>query len=313
MTAPNTPPGGGALTASSPSDAGGQPSSVSPTNDNAPQPASDDAPSGLIGRVRSDPEFAEQKVREFQSRMDKAEHQLSSYGEKLGALKGMIDQGYTGDQIHQALQAYQTIAQDPKLVPVLKSYFETGRLQLPTDSGSGNGASSVEDDYKTPEERKIEALEAQIKNLQGEFYGTSSSFAEQQLERHIEKAASEFGIEGEPLEKAKESLRTKLRQWGQSDQGRASVKAISGEGGYRTARTLFLDEVGPDALMQAAEQRQLRGRNARARLATDGPSQIGTTGDQEPLPDFGKGRDAAKNALEFFLTHPEKNPYNARE
>lgn len=312
MTDPNTSPGAVGSPAPSPSDAGGQPSSVQPANGNPPQASPDDAPGGLIGKVRSDPDFAEKKIREFQSRMSKAEHQLSSTDEKLGALKGMIEQGYTGDQIHQALQAYQTIAQDPKLAPVLKSYFETGQLQIPSGNGSGSG-DSVDDDYKTPEERKIEALEAQIKTLQGEFHGTSSSFAEQQLERHIEKAASDFGVAGEPLEKAKESLRSKLRQASQTDQGRGYLQQLTGENGYRTVRTLFLDEIGPEALVQAAEQKTLRGRNARARLATDGPSQIGTTGDQEPLPDFGKGQDAAKNALEFFMNHPERNPYNVRE
>ena len=288
------------------------PDSQGGSGDQVPQ-GGDQGNSGrdLISRVRSDPDFAERTIRETQSRRDSAESKLQKLDSQLGGLKELIENGATGDQIRKAVEAYNAIATDPKLVPVLRSYYESGELRLPDDKG--NGDQTVDDDeYKTPEEKQIDALKAEIANLRGEIQGTSSSFAEQQMHKHIENAVNELNLSGDAVEKGKNALVQKFNEWNKTEEGRKAIKSIVGPNGSSTVQTLLIEAIGPKGILDAAEQRLLRDKGKRARLATDGPSQIGTSGDQEPLPDFGSGRDAALKALQFFKTHPERNPHNAR-
>jgi hypothetical protein len=272
--------------------AGGEPIGGSPGGG---QGAADSSrgPTDYIQQVRTNPDFAEREVRNLKSRHDTLEAEFKKQGERLGSLSSYLDQGVTGDQLANYVQDYAAIYQDPELAKMIQEHKERKA------NGSSTKTSS-DDDYLTPEEEKIGALETQLADLRTRLTRTESSFGVNHLRANLTGVADEIGLSPELHKRVMGEIEADIRVWGQNHaKGDAAamnaLTQLQGEKSQDFIRTMIMNKLKPDDLDEVARHRALRKDQNARRFETDGPPEVVTTG-QEPPPDFSKFATAADAA-----------------
>ena len=158
-----------------------------------------------------------------------------------------------------------------------------------------------EDEYKTPEEREIEALKAQLAKVQQDTQANTLASGRQVLDGHIEKVLGEYGFTPEDREKMSTSMKSQFDAWASmGEAGETAMKSLMSMTGEKTVRGIMLSAIDPEALRAAAANATSAKRSGLASLATDGPSGVASTG-MEPPPVF----KTAKEAADFARANPE--------
>lgn len=257
----------------------------------------------FLDRARREPDWAAEQIRQFQSDRDralaaqqaaeaKAKELTEWVGDDLPKLRG---QNITGDQIARYM-AYldRAVTTNPREKEALVRFLQTGEYQ-PTMPKSDEGDDD-DDAYLTEEQREIRELRQQLQEMRGQIGSVTSSNAQTALKNHLEKVAGELGLSGERFEKVRTGIGNVIESWGRDPQhGRAALQRLMTPQGEKTVRGLVLEQLGTEDLDALFAERLRRKGQGLASLATDGPSEIASQGD-EPMPEHKSALEALKMA-----------------
>jgi hypothetical protein len=198
---------------------------------------------------------------------------------------------YDAATLKAAVENYRALRNGADYGEMIQEFERTG--QLPTRKGS---ETKVEDDdeYKTPEERKMEAMEAELAELRANTNANTLASGRTVLQGHMETVFGEYGFTSEDTEKMRKAMTTQFDTWGSLGVvGENAMKSLTTPNGVATVRGIMLSSITPDALRAAASNADLRKRQGLSSLATDGPSGTASAG-TEPPADFASHYEAAK-------------------
>lgn len=262
-------------------------------------------PTDRLARIRTDPEFAVEQYRLEQGRATRAAQELKTLKENLGDLDTIIQQGVRGDVIHRAIQEYQVLTQDPRIAQALQTYRSSGKLEFGS-SAQGKEGDDVNEEYLSDSERMLlernKTLEERLQRLEGTLTEQATNLGVSSLSRHLDDVFTDLGLEGERAQQVREALTQQVNTWQSS--GEAGAMAIRDlqhpAKGKGTVELLVMRALGSKGLLETLREKDARTNGVRARLATDGPSGFGTTGD-EPPPEH----NSIVEAISAAKAHPE--------
>jgi len=275
------------LTATAPTDpegAAGAPASAEPTTTPSAPPEAD-----FLQRARENPQWAEEQIKQFQSRADRAEAENKKLVEQIGPVKDIIDQ-YQAPTVKAVVDNYIALRNNPEVGEMIQEFERTG--QLPARKGSDPNAD--DDEYKTPEEREFEALRAEIAALKQDTNANTLASGQEMLTKHMESVFREYNFAPEDVEQMRKTMITQIETWqSQGDAGINALKSLGSRNGYKTVKGIMLADVPPEAFQRAVANSALRKQQELSGLATDGPSGNLSTG-REPPPEFASALEAAR-------------------
>jgi len=244
----------------------------------------------FVRRAKENPDWAWEQVRASQSAKDRAEAENQKLVERLGSAKELIDT-YGGDPVAEVVDKYRILRNSQELGSAIISFEETG--ELPKFTGSDTKVTD-DDEYKSPEEQKIEALEAELNRVRGETRANTLASGQQVLQGHIESVFQEYGIVGEHAETMRKSLIDQFTEWGRlGDKGKEAIESVMGPNGKSTVQGIMLSKITPKVLQEAVNNAALRKSQGLADLSTDSPSGGASTGMEAP-PESMSAIDAAR-------------------
>lgn len=271
--------------------AGGDPASAAATPIPSAPPEAD-----FLRRARENPQWAEDQVRQFQSAADSAEAARQKLVEQYEPVKALIDQ-YGGTTVASAVENYRAIRNSAEIGEVIQEFERTGQLSARKESEP----KSDDDEYKTPEELEIKGLKAELAKVAADTNANTLASGRQVLEGHMEKVFTEYGFASEDVVKMRTGMKAQFETWSKlGSAGENALKSLMSVGGEATVRGIMLSTISPDALRAAASNTDLRKQQGLSRLATDGPSGIGSAGKEAPT-EFSSAFEAA----EFARANPE--------
>ncbi len=160
--------------------AGGDPASTEVTPASSAPPEAAD----FVRRAQADPQWASDQVRQFQSAADSAEAARSKLAEQYEPVKALIDQ-FGGTTVAAAVENYRAVRNSAEIGEVIQEFERTG--QLPVRKGSEPKVDN--DEYKTPEEQKIEALEVRLDRAEANTSANTLASGKTVLQGHMEKVS----------------------------------------------------------------------------------------------------------------------------
>jgi hypothetical protein len=246
--------------------------------------ASESGSANYEQRLFNGGQFAVDQNKAYQSTADKAlagkksaEDETTKLVESMGQSKELIEQ-FGGDIVAQAVRNYINLRSSDELGKTIQSFETTGQLS----KQRGNEQGADEDEYQTPEEIKIKALEARCDALSQGQSDRDVSVGRQQLKEHMATVFGELGL----TEADKDSMESKtvkqFETWGASDVGRSAIKSMEGPGGLDTVRGMMYTHLSPDALRAAASNVDLQRQQGLDALATDGRPATYSRGTEAP-------------------------------
>ena len=254
-----------------------------------------------VERIRTDPDFAWEQVQTHQRNATKAGEDLRGLQRRLGPLAETLERGVTGEVLVKVIEEYQALANDPTIAQALQGYRTTGQVSLPSTRAQETPVQ--EDDlYVTDTERalkeQLDTMNRRFDQLTQQLSQQSTNLGVQSLSRHLENVFTEYEIRNPELsQKVRDTITQQVRDW--SSAGEAGARAIAelqGAEGQKTVELLVLKALGKDGLFDVARERFSRESNARAELSTDGPSVLGTTGDEPGVKEHSRVIDAIQEA-----------------
>jgi hypothetical protein len=198
---------------------------------------------------------------------------------------------YDAATLKAAVENYRTLRNGADYGEAIQEFERTG--QLPTRKGSETKVEE-EDEYKTPEEREMESMRTELKELRANTNANTLASGRTVLQGHMETVFGEYGFTSEDTEKMRKAMTTQFDTWGTLGRaGEDAMKSLTTPNGVATVRGIMLSSITPDALRAAASNADLRKRQGLSSLATDGPSGTASAG-TEPPADFASHYEAAK-------------------
>jgi len=189
-----------------------------------------------------------------------------------------------------AFDNYVAIRNSQEIGDMIQEFERTGQLAAQRSASESNN----DDEYKTPEEREIEALRGELMKLKNETSQNTMASGRRTLQDHMEKVFGEYGFTKEDTEKMRAGMISQFESWQRmGEAGSTAMKALMSPNGEATVRGIMLSSISPEALRAAAANADLRKRQGLEGLATDGPSSTSSTG-KEPPPDFKTAIEAAQ-------------------
>jgi len=155
------------------------------------------------------------------------------------------------------------------------------------------------EEYKTPEEIKIEALERQLNSAEQRIGQAELGSGQQVLQQHLGEIRKELDIEPDVWARVEKKMAKQIVQWNSSAAGQQSIRGLGGQDGYTTVRALVYADLSPDEIAKGVNNAALRKSNQLGGLSTGGPSGSASMGN-EPPPVF----DTAKDAFDWAKAHP---------
>jgi hypothetical protein len=259
------------------------------------------AESDFKERARRDPDWAWEQVRGFQSTADKAQGAEGKYNElvtKIGERGMNLINQYGGDIVAQATENYATLRGDPTVGEVVQAFERTGKISL---RGGTEPNAETEDEYKTPEEKKIEALQAELAAVRQDVSAQTLTSGREAIQRNMENVFKDIPpLTPEDAQKVREHTASQFEAWGRmGPAGEQAIKSVMTPQGETTVRGIMLGAVTGDMLTRGLEYAASARRRGLGELDTEGRGGVASTG-REELPVF---KTAAEAAL-----HAEANP-----
>ena len=226
---------------------------------------------------------------QHQARGDRAE----AIVEKYEPVRELIEQN-TAKSVASAVKNYIAFRNSEAFGEDIRKFELTG--QLPTRTGSAPKVED-EDEYKTPEEQRMDAIEARLAEAESGTNANTLASGRQVLQGHMEKVFSVYGFTPEDVVTMKARMNSQFDAWGNAGPaGVSAMESISSPSGYSTVQGIMLSGLEPEVLLRAATNATSARRSGLSNLATDGPSGIASTG-TEPPPEFDNLRDAVAWAV----------------
>jgi hypothetical protein len=164
----------------------------------------------------------------------------------------------------------------------------------------GSESKVEEDEYKTPEERRMDAFEEKLAALGQNTNANTLASGRQVLQGHMETVFGEYNFLPEDAEKMRTAMTTQFDSWaGLGAAGESALKSVMSMTGENTVRGIMLSSITPEALRAAAVNTTSAKRSGLAGLATDGPSGSASTGMEAP-----SSFENAKAAADYARANP---------
>ena len=245
-----------------------------------------------LQRARNDPAWAETQVTQFQSKADRAEAERVKLVEQYEPVSALIEQ-FDAKTVAAAVENYRAVRNSEAFGEAIQEFERTG--QLPTRKGSEPKVDN-DDEYKTPDELRMDALEARLNQAESNTTANTLSSGRTVLQGHIEKVLSEYGFTPEDSAQMRTKMTQQFDAWGTSGPaGEAAMKSIMNASGEATVRGIMLSSVTSEQLRAAASNATSAKRRGLADLGTGGPSGIPSSGMEKP-PEFAEASAAVAAA-----------------
>lgn len=272
------------------------------TTDAAPvsvaEPQSADEPkngrASLIDRVKADPDFAANTVKELQrqiSQVQKRLKPLEQLEQVAKATYGDVAEG-VGNIVTLADRAYR-IEQNPQWKNAVDKIL-AGERVVPTEVAGS-------EEYLTPEERKIQALEAQLQEVRTQVSQQDTRMSQSELANRLSSFFnSDLGQALEPAEREEmvETLQSQFKQWSSTDSGRNVLRNLQPD----TIETVVVSQLHKSGKLASVYERIRNGKDQR-RLgaATESPSSL-PRGAATESREFRNAADALRHAAKEFMS-----------
>jgi hypothetical protein len=171
------------------------------------------------------------------------------------------------------------------------AFEQTGTL--PTKTAGNNSNADDDEEYKTPEEKRMDALELELKTLRTGQTAQMSASGRQQMQNHMVTIFGEYQFPPEIEEKFRERVVKQIDDWSIQPGGEAALKALGGQNGLKTVKSIMFQDATPEDFRAANDNADLRKQQGLGPLATDGLPRAASTG-KEPPPVFKDWREAAR-------------------
>lgn len=250
-----------------------------------------------VGRIRSDPDFAEREALAHQSRADSAEAKLKTLGEWTGDLEKFKAQ-YTGSELAQFVDQYAAALNEPVLREAIQTFHATGKVKI-SQQGS-NDTPADEDEYKSPEQIEIDTLKQKLATLEPRIAQQEAGVGQAVLKDHLVKIFGELELAPEVRDRVDKKLEGQLRTWAGSENGLETIRGLMTPNGHETVRALVYGSLTQKEIHEGVMNHALRTGNKLDALSTGGPSGEASSG-QEPPPEFA----SAFKAMEWARRNPE--------
>lgn len=257
----------------------------------APQTDSQQESSGqgggdLISRVRSDPDYAEDRVRFFQSQAGKAGERVKTLESRMGDLAPLIER-FGGDEIAVRANAAMALLAHPEYADAVRA--AASGQPIPSLKQTPQGGES-EDDYEDPLERQIREQREEIQNLKQQLGQTAQRFTARQMqgeiEGHFQRAFDGYDFTDEQKQAIFDGAAKTIATL--PEQHLSSLDARGWE-------LMLQSQLPASDLREAAIRHDARTREQRAGLSTDGRSQVNPAQTEQNL--TGSPREVAAQAL----------------
>jgi len=243
---------------------------------------------------------------------DPSAQELSAAKAELAKLRAQIGEGGLaafleragGDAVAVGVQNYLRVKADPRFAKAIEHLEQTGELPK-------GAADSVEpeDEYLTPEARKIQQLETQLAQIRSGQDELTASTGQAALEGHFRRFLGEHPLKPAEVEALRKEMRTTFGDWAKAgDMGRQALRSLQHPEAYDKVRRLLVGALPEPVLLDLGARKASLRKERRDELATDEPP---TRMGDEAIPEF-KGANAALRAFEWSEAHPEKNPHRFR-
>ncbi len=264
----------------------------------SPAPAPERSANDFEMRMRTDPDFAIGEVKKYQRKQAEFQQRMKP----LESLEGVAKAVGNGD-ISAGLQkiigladrAYR-IEQNPDWSRTVDDLMAGRR---PATREVGEPAAEA-DEYLTPEERKIRALETELGQIRGRLESHDSRSARREMQSHLESFfGSEIGqaLDGDERSELVEAIGKQFDAWGRSDQGRSVMSNLS----IDTIETIALKHLKDRGiLLTVSERLHSAKQNRLAGAATDSPS-LGSRAASPDHPAFKSAKEALEWAAQKYL------------
>jgi hypothetical protein len=261
------------------------PPAVEPQEDRAPEAqvpsesVSEGNPDVFTARVREDPDFAVEQVKN-------AQREVSRMKTKLGPVEQLVDAVGGPDVLEGALRRFNAILNNPAMARMIQEYEQTGNV--PTAGRVAAEASDDDaDDYEEPWDKSVRPVAQELQSLKGELSKLRGERGVEKVQGFFREFRDEFPLGGDEWQEFTTAMAKQARDWANSEQGLSVIDGMT----YQTFRSLGLAKLSKEQMKAAFDREAQQRSEAKAASATDGPSGIGTTGRESPA-EFQSAHDA---------------------
>jgi hypothetical protein len=259
----------------------------------APQtPASTPEPAKLSfdERIRTDPDFALQTVKNFQTKLNQANARLKPLEPLEGIARSTFgDVGAGVNQIIRLADTHYKIESNPTWKSAVDELISGKRA---------NGTPTNADEYLTPEEKKVQLLEAELRELKQHVVQNETRVSRAEVQKHLESVFdSPLGkaMTAEEREGAFDAIGQQLDAWSRDAAGQRTLATLTPQ----SIRLVVLNHLEQTGQLDAVyERKALAGKQRVTAAATDSPS-LSSRRTEEDTPALkSRGKGAAAVALE---------------
>lgn len=245
-------------------------------------------------RVRTDPEFALETIKNFQRKLNETQKRLKPLEQLEQVAKatyGDVAEG-VGNIVTLADRAYR-IEQNPQWKNAVDKIL-AGERVVPTEVAGS-------EEYLTPEERKIQALEVQLQEVRNQVSQQDTRMSQSELANRLSTFFhSDLGQALEPAEREEmvETLQGQFKQWSSTDSGRNVLRNLQPD----TIETVVVSQLHKSGKLASVYERIRNGKDQR-RLgaATESPSSL-PRGAATESREFRNAADALRHAAKEFMS-----------
>jgi len=214
-------------------------------------------------QVRSNPDFALEQVKKFQSQADRLRGEHETLKKRAGSLLDLLKQDGSGEWIAQRALAAEKLLAHPDYAEAVQA-AASGQVIPPR-----HDKAEAADDFRDPEvirlETTIDELRAELRTVQSQSTSVAMGQAKQHATRVFGEILGELDLTTEQRERVIEG--------GMADIANIDPSVLS-RLDPANAKAIVLRHLSWEELDAARDRKRLRERQARGPLATDGPSRV---------------------------------------
>ena len=220
-----------------------------------------------LARVRAEPEFAVDQVREKDRTIGRIGGEAAALRKRWESLDPMYERLGGAAGILDLLTQYNNLLGNKSMAETVNAYLQSGTLPGGTRDDSG----------RLEDEPDLDRFRGQIQNLESKVQDLTGRVGKHGLDRMFEKLQGEFRQDWTDLAPR---LQEHLDRIGQNPAGREVLNAMD----YDTLQTVALKLLygSSEDRARRGERDYLRSLEAKRRAATDEPSRVPTSGRETP-------------------------------
>jgi hypothetical protein len=255
--------------------------------------ASDD----YVQRLQTDHGFAVEQAQNWQKKFGRKNSEYDTV-KHLAALSPWADSEQSAEQLVAHLEIYKRLLNDPNGKVAIETFARTG--QLPA---TPNNDTETEDEWMDPEQKEIAALKEELAEIRNRTAQHDKDVLEGRMKSSFDNVFQKFpGLTGELREKVMNGCMRDIRQYGQTDAGRDSLRQMNEDG----ARAMMLRHLSAEELHEVVDNGRRLHTEEKQGFATHEAPGVSTTGGGGEIVEA--GFNAFLAACREVGVDPETNP-----